>query len=254
MAMVVWFATSFGWTEIVFDVFLQKIFNECEIDAKLVRKCRYYAKGPKPTRNPDAARINTAKSGYTGVRLLREIYDTMKMEIDNGNELPDMLIISDDTDCRVVYDGSCRRYIYNSHIYREEVVKIEHLVHDANQETKIIFMLAAPEVEAWFLADCRHSFCNEFSGFTLQKLNMQCGGIFPIAELENFSTLYMGDSCEMKLSEDCITQFQGVERYSKRIQGQEFLQKIEPSAVCSLRYFFRPAYDAVKNGTDFIPM
>lgn len=254
MAMVVWFATSFGWTEIVFDVFLRKIFNECEIDAELVRKCRYYAKGPKPTRNPGAARINTAKSGYTGVRLLREISETMKMEIDNGNELPEMLIISDDTDCRVVYDGSCRNYVYNSKVYRKEVVTLEHVVHDACPETKIVFMLAAPEVEAWFLADCRHSFCNEFSGFTLQKLNMKCGGILPVAEMENFSMSYSGDSCEEKMSEDCIMQFPGVERYSKRIQGQKFLQQIEPGAVCSLQYFFRPAYDAVRSGTDFIPV
>lgn len=243
--MVVWFATSFGWTEIVFDAFLKKIFAECEMDARLVRKCRYYVKGPKPT-------IQAENTGITGEQLLQEIHDVILDELSHGNPLPDLLIISDDTDCRVVRnaDGA---YIYNSSAYKSKVRQLTDLVKNHSSGTRIVFMLAAPEIESWFLADCKKSFCSEFNGFTLQSLHQQCEGVLPLADLESFSMNFQSKSCAVKLSEDCIQNYPGAERYSKRVQGQNLLQQIRPGKVRSLKHFFGPAYDAVRNGVDFIP-
>ncbi len=243
--MVVWFTTSFGWTEIVFAVFLEKILAECGIDTRPVRKCRHYIKGPKPT-------ISAVNNGITGEELLQEIHDVILVELKHGNELPDLLIISDDTDCRVVRQAK-GAYFFNSSGYERKVRQLTELVKNHSPGTRIVFMLAAPEIESWFLADCNMTFCREFKGFTLQSLHQQCKGVLPLANLERFSVNYRSNSCDAKLSEDCIQNYPGAERYSKREQGQIFLKLIRPSKVRSLKHFFVPAYDAIRNGVDFIP-
>ncbi len=243
--MVVWFATSFGWTEIVFDAFLEKIFAECDMDAKLIRKCRYYVKGPKPT-------ITAKNNGVTGEVLLAEVHDVILDELKHGNELPDLLIISDDADCRVVREAN-GAYLFNSLGYERKVRQLTALIKKHRSGTRIVYMLAAPEIESWFPADCEITFCREFKGFSLQTLHQQCKGILPLANLERFSMNFRCNACDVKLSEDCIQEHPGAERYSKRFQGQDFLQQIRPSKVRSLKHFFAPAYDAVRNGVDFIP-
>lgn len=245
--MVVWFVTSFGWTEIVFGTFLKNVLEECGFDGfQVVRKCRYYTKGPKPT-------LYRQNSGLSGEGLLRELTSTVQMEIEYGNTFPDMLIVSDDTDCRIVYDQNEKKYVYNSNYYRQRVQELSALIKQYRPQTKLVFMLAAPEIETWFLADCDNTFCREYSGVTLQTVNQRCGGILPIKELENFSHTYMNDACQDKLSEDCLQQVPGLERYSKRLQGQFFLERLDPGKLRVLRYFFAPAFWAVQEQRDFLP-
>jgi hypothetical protein len=248
LALVVWYATSFGWTEIVFDKFLEKIFSNFSWDVSLVRKCRYYNKGAKPT-------VDRSKSGLTGTQFIRELICTIGQEIKYNNNFPDMLIVSDDADCRLQYDSHSKRYIYDCNAFQQEVQKLTNLIHNHHQATKIVFMFASPEIESWFLVDCNNTFCKAFQSFTLQGLanSSNCQNFFPLSDLENYGGSYINNSCQDKLSDVCIKAYPPASRYSKREHGQQFLIDLDPQNLSNLQNFFMPAYNAIANKRDFIP-
>lgn len=246
--MVIWYTTTFGWTEIAFEPFLDRIVTTEFPDARLVRKCRFYSKGSKPTiaENP----------GLTGRALIREIVAVIQAETNHGNALPDMIVMSDDSDCRLVVDDTAHGYVYHDSRYRTDLEKLIDLVGEHSASTAVVLMLAAPEIESWFLADWKHTFRKDFSGFTLHQLNRTCGGLLPIRDMERWCQEYSGASCNNKLSEDCIAPYlEGLAHghYSKRIHGQKYLEQIDPENVKSLKHFFAPALYAIRNQRSFVP-
>ncbi len=244
-----WFYTSFGWTEIKFDTFLQKILP----NSTIIRRGRYYNKGAKPT-------IQAGQDGVSGIALLKHAITDVKKAIEDKNLVePDMFIFSDDTDCKISLENGV--YIYHDQEYKK---KLEELVKEYNKnlpETKMVFLFASSEIETWFLADSNNTFEKAYpqiSPFT-HKLNVFCSNkIFPINKLESFS-LYdeKNSSCRIKISEHCIQKFVKSfpdSNYSKRIQGQDFITLLDPQSLLNLTDFFNPAYDAIIHNRDFIPI
>lgn len=244
MALVVWYATTFGWTEIVFDSLLEKIFKDLDINAQFIRKCRYYNKGSKPT-------INPRNNGLTGVKFIDEVIATIENEIQYKNVFPDIFIVSDDVDCRLEFNSS--EYKYNCLSLRTKIDELVNKISTYSNNTKVIFMFAAPEIESWFLADYKNTFLKEFKAFNINGLHAINRNILPLNELERSGKSYASNSCSIKLSDDCIGEYNTTSLYSKRIHGQKFLQQLNPNAVYCLSYFFRPAYDAIKHNRNFIP-
>jgi len=248
MALVVWYTTTFGWTEIAFEPFLERIVTPRFPDARLVRKCRFYSKGSKPT--------IADSPGLTGSALIREIGEVIQAETDYGNTLPDMIVMSDDSDCRLAVDDVTNRYVYHDSRYKTDLEKLILLISKHSASTTIVLMLAAPEIESWFLAGWKRTFRKDFSNFNLHQLNTSCGGLFPIQNLERWCHEYNGTSCSKKLSEDCVGPYvAGLAHgyYSKRTHGQKYLERIEPGTVKSLKHFLAPALEAILERRSFVP-
>lgn len=191
-----WFYTSFGWTEIKFDTFLQKILP----NSTIIRRGRYYNKGAKPI-------IQAGQDGVSGIALLKHAITDVKKAIEGKNLVkPDMFIFSDDTDCKISLENGV--YIYHDQEYKKKLEELRD-VHKKNlPETKLIFLFASSEIETWFLADSNNTFEKAYPQISpfIHQLNTYCDNtLFPINQLEKFSHYSAKNfSCEVKISEHCI--------------------------------------------------
>jgi hypothetical protein len=251
LALVVWFYTSFGYTEIKFGSFLKKILPTSDIQ----RRGGFYSKGAKPT-------IDPKKSGISGIKLIEHAISDIQVTIrDTKLVKPDIFIFSDDTDCKISLENGV--YIYHDQEYKKKLEELVETYKKFLPYTKIVFLFASSEIETWFLADSSNTFEKSYPHINpfIHQLNTYCDNkVFPINQLEHFSHYdEENSSCSVKISEHCVQNFikdssNNDYRYSKRIQGQEFMTLLDPKNLLNLTDFFKPAYDAIINNRDFIPI
>jgi hypothetical protein len=249
LALVVWFYTSFGYTEVKFDSFLKKILPDGDIQ----RRGGFHNKGKKPT-------IDPKKSGISGIALLRHAITDVKKAIEEKNLVkPNMFVFSDDTDCKISREKGV--YIYYDQEYKKKLEELVETYKKFSPKTKIVFLFASSEIETWFLADSANTFEKAYPNINpfMHSLNTYCNNsIFPVSQLEKFSHYNAeSSSCKVKISEHCIQTFIKKfpeSNYSKRIQGQDFITLLNPKSLLNLTDFFKPAYDAIIANRDFIPI
>ena len=244
-----WFYTSFGYTEIKFGSFLKKILPDSDIQ----RRGGFHSKGSKPT-------IDPKKSGISGIKLIEHaIGDIQVASRDTKRVKPDMFIFSDDTDCKISRENGV--YIYHDEDYKKKLEALVDTYKKFLPDTKIVFLFASSEIETWFLADSSNTFEKDYPNIKsfLHQLHTHCDAkIFPVPQLEKFSHYSAkNSSCEVKISEHCLQPFIKTfpdTNYSKRIQGQDFITRLDPQSLLNLTDFFKPAYDAIMSNRDFIPI
>ncbi len=135
--MVVWLFAGGGPSEIRGLIPMLKKMFPC---GQFIRKTpvgRTPGKKPRPDKTP-------TKLGKTGNSLSREIEERLKNEFDNGRSC-DIILIIDDLDC---HDAKDRR---------KKLQKPVKLFQETKNLTSIVGF-AAPEMEAWLIADWDKTF------------------------------------------------------------------------------------------------
>ena len=217
--------------------------------------------------NRHSGTINKNQSGMTGDKLIKWILDFVKKK-QFREEKYNAVLIEDDKDKRylkLLDDGTACLDKDNWIIDR---TKLKEQIHNLYPDMKVIIFYAAPEIEAWFLADWNHSFGNVY----LQQLTKPQNDLFSTKfriqinknVLKNYgSTIELYgyfDGNYKKLSEEIQreleqrdffegTRYQGIKpvTYSKRIQGALMLENLEPDIVLTkCNIFFKEGYYALK--------
>lgn len=197
--------------------------------------------------------IHKNHSGLTGAALIDFILDFIKKKRFLDEEY-DAILIEDDKDARFLSLNS------------EGIANIDHEAWDgyknsiidairaAGINVPVIVILAAPEVEAWFLSDWDKSFGKVYADIFTREQNEYFSVMFRKYINQSILTAQYKDSIESygffdgeykKLSEeiqkaleneDFFTHYKPGEphfnpRYSKRIQGEAMLEAIDPNQV-----------------------
>lgn len=151
--------------------------------------------------------------------------------------------------------------------FKNEVVE---RIREKRSNIPIIFFYAAPEVEAWFLADWENGFGSVYKNtFTAQqnayfnvKFRKYVNDYILTGRYKNGIERYgYFEGKYRKLSEEIQNALERIDfleeympemehpliAYSKRIQGEDMLERIEPKAVLhNCTFFFREGYFALK--------
>ena len=152
--MVVWLFSGGGQTEVTGLIhFLEANYSFHRFERKTPARIK---PGPKPNRLPTQRNL-----GHTGAALAEQIREVLPVSCCFGR--CDLLLIMDDLDC---HDPEYRRAMF------EDAVQT---VPEANGFHRIIGF-AAPEIEAWLIADWNHTFATDYQLRTYhQALQYQLG-------------------------------------------------------------------------------
>jgi len=232
--MVVWLFSGGGETEVRgLAPFLKKHFPKHTFERKSpIRR--------KPGSKPGQKNSGAARCGYgrTGKGLAKEIPKRLRDSL-NHNEPCDIILIFDDLDCR---DYSRQK--------KDCLDAVKSVERASGIKTYICF--AAPEIEAWLIADWDHSFAKhpDFrQRHDAMRHWLRAEKKIPFDAPESF-----GDydpkrgACDEKMSEAIIEsttltpedQFRN--RYSKARHTPELLLDIEPSETLKRCPLFRDFY------------
>lgn len=212
--MVVWLFSGGGQTELQGLIhFLEANYSFHRFERKTPARIK---PGPKPNRLPTQRNL-----GHTGTALAEQIREVLPVSCRFGR--CDLLLIIDDLDC---HDPEHRRTLF------EEVVQN---VPEANGIQRIIGF-AAPEIEAWLIADWNHTFATDYQLRTFHQAlqyRLRQNGISFITP-ENFSQYDDDrDACVMKLSEILaieVFECSGI-RYSKADHSSRMLQHAQANVI-----------------------
>ncbi len=223
--MVVWLFAGGGYTELKGLVpFLKKHFSGgCKFERKTPVK---HKPGPKP---------NKVKSGYgkTGKSLEAEIKKRIRIALATGEKCDKILVI-DDLDCR--------DYVKQENKFISAV----NAVKDAESIDKFVGF-AAPEMEAWIIADWDNSIAKH-SDFRNRQKSMRhwISQRITFKAPETFGVYNKKkDTCNEKLSDAIIeaSVLEQGERYSKRIHTPLLLMRINPKKVAEKCPLFRKLFN-----------
>lgn len=229
--------------------------------------------GPRKSRsaiqNRHIDQIDKNQNGMTGEKLIQFVVDFIK-EKRFEEEMYDALLIEDDKDARfLTIEENGRVSIDESswECFKNEVVE---RIREKRPNIPIIFFYAAPEVEAWFLADWENSFGSVYKNtFTTQqndyfnvKFRKYVNDYILTDRYKNCIEKYgYFEEKYRKLSEEIQNALERIDfledympeiehpliAYSKRIQGEDMLEGIEPQAVLhNCTFFFREGYLALQ--------
>lgn len=253
-----------GYTELnAMKIFMQKI-NE---NVNYIQLCPC---GPRKSKSAIQGRqkcnVEYEHNGLTGDSLIQYIVKQVQ-EQDFLKEY-DAILIEDDKDYRfmkIVKDGTADYDVLAWEQHKEDVRK---QIHKICPDIKIIFFYAAPEVEAWFLAD----FDNSFGYAYRNTLSTKENDLFAVRFRK-----YINDNILTERYKECIEQygyFEGVYNklsekiqgslvekdflkeyrdhndvhYSKRRDGETMLRMIQPENVIKkCNYYFREGYLQLKD-------
>jgi len=192
--------------------FLEKHVKNCLFDRKtpVIRKS-----GPRPGIKPPGY-------GKTGKSLIAEIKDRLKDSLSAGDQCDKILVI-DDLDCR------------DESVWRGKFINAVASVKEFENIDRFIGF-AAPELEAWIIADWDHSVAknSDFRGrhnsmrhwlSTVKKIPFDCPETFGSYDKAR-------DTCDQKLSDAIIEASKDEKpRYSKAEHTPVLLQEIVPQIV-----------------------
>jgi len=231
--MVVWLFAGGGESEVRGLVpFLEKNFAGCTFERKTpIRK----KPGPKPPKN-------RAESAYgkSGKSLQQQIKRQLRIARKLGK--CDLILVVDDLDCHD-FDTQEKRFL-------QTIDSVPNLVprDEGTASIKKIVAFAAPELEAWLIADWNNTIAKDVD-FRQQHQAMRwwlsTQANVPFEAPESFSVYDPSkDACKDKLSDAIIesANLKAKARYSKAIHTPRLLQKLDPTIVSQKCPLFRQLY------------
>lgn len=248
-----------GYTELnAMKLFMRKINNQLEY----IQLC---PTGPRKSKSMIQGRhtdiITPTHNGLTGDALINYILSFVKQKRFQ-EESYDAILIEDDKDHRflsVQPGGTASLNIDELNRFEEDVRK---KLNEICPDVPILFFLAAPEIEAWFIADWDNTFKkvyrdtlttdqNNYFSFQFRKyVNEQILTQYYVNSIEEYgyfngSYKKLSEEMQFALSKtDFLSSYRpAIEhrpiRYSKRVQGEMMLEEIDPQTVaekCSLLF------------------
>lgn len=246
------------------EIFMRKINANAEYIQLCPTKTRRSAEDIKNRyKNRHTNRI--AQNGYTGDKLIEYVMEFIGKDRFK-REKYDAILMEDDKDERFLSiqpDGTGRIERDKWEKYKESVIQ---RIHEQYPNVPVVFLLAAPEAEAWFLADWDNGFGSVFKSVLtagqnnyfairfrkyvneqiLTAVYMECieeygyfEGVYRKLSEEIQASLKEGSFWETSQMKNEIPQIS----YSKRIQGEIMMEQINPEIVrdkCSV--FFRDGF------------
>ena len=250
-----------GYTELnAMKEFMQKINNNVEY----VQLCPIRARRSKAEiKNSHINQIRD--NGLTGETLIDFIVEFVEKQRFH-EEKYDAILIEDDKDDRFLNIQSDGTSVPDENAWTDFKARVQNRLREKYPAIPVIFFYAAPEVEAWFLADFDHSFGSVYS----QTLSAQQNDFFAFQfrRYINDSLLTVRyrncmehygyfDGIYRKLSEQIQNSLDTIDfledfnaepahkpiRYSKKVQGEDMLRKIEPEKIVEqCNYFFKEGF------------
>ncbi|MEW6140305.1 MAG: DUF4276 family protein [Thermodesulfobacteriota bacterium] len=224
--MVIWLFAGGGQSEI--GTSQGRVGGLVNFFRKWYGNCRFVRK--TPVRRPPAPKANRARSahGRTGSSLVKEVRERLVLSL-RYDEPCDIILVLDDLDCRDAAPS------------RQRLLKaVEAALGERQIERFVGF--AAPELEAWLIADWDHSFGEhpDFRGQRQQGMRhwLSTVGNVPFDNPETFGNYDAErDACSEKLSDTIIestvqgTHNTGRSPYSKSMHTPAMLLSINPELV-----------------------
>lgn len=197
--------------------------------------------------------IQKNHSGLTGTALTDFVLDFIKKRRFLDEEY-DAILIEDDKDARFLSPNSEGTASINHEEWNEYKKSVMDAIRATGIDIPIIIILAAPEVEAWFLSDWDNSFGKVYADIFTREQNEYFAVMFRKYINKHVLTTEYKDSIECygffdggykKLSEeiqkalvnnDFLEDYKPGEphvnpSYSKRVQGETMLEAIDPNQV-----------------------
>lgn len=236
MAVVVWVFSGGGQAEVRgFFPFLEKTFPGCIF----IRKT--------PARQKPGPRANQAGSyGRTGKSLIEQIKKELPIALKAEPNKCDLILVFDDLDCR------------DSQIQKSKILtELSKIPECADIEKFVGF--AAPEIEAWIIADWNNSIAknSDFRGKRHERMRWWLSTKIkvPFDSPESFSEYDSDkDSCREKLSDvliaSTIVEHESnldKKRFSKGDHTPLLLMAIDPNEVQKKCPLFRELYNYLNN-------
>lgn len=259
-----------GYTELnALKVFMRKINADCEYIQLCPTRARRSAADIRD-RNTERHTNSIAQNGYTGNKLIEYIIEFVGKE-KFSREKYDAILIEDDKDNRflnIQEDGTGKADCDSWKKYREAVISE---INKLQPDIPVVFFLAAPEAEVWFLADWENGFGSAFkneltsdqNSFFSTRFRQYVNEHILTSTYQNYIEEYgYFERTYRKLSEEIQSALQkgdfwGTNQtaieyppisYSKRKQGADMMEKIDPNIVqskCSL--FFQDGFYLLQN-------
>lgn len=226
---------------------------------------------PRKSRNATRNRtsINTSQSGNTGDSLISYVLKIVD-EPYFRRESYDAILIEDDKDDRFIDKSTSTLDLEKWENFKEDV---KQRLAAKGVAVPIIILLAAPEIEAWFVSDWENGFgqvykaTNELNGpqnsyFSTVFRKYVKDEILTNKYSESVETYGYFDGNYKKLSDEIQEALnskdflEGYEpafehepiRYSKRKQGEVMLENIDPQKVLDgCKVFFKEAFFELRN-------
>jgi hypothetical protein len=168
----------------------------------------------------------------------------------------DAVALVDDSDCR----------FSDPEAFDDWVESVARRVREATQRGIPVFvLLAAPEIEAWLVADWQESFAREYGGVAV-SLRIHVTTCLlqgqDMTAIEEYGGQRVEGGCERKLSRDLDKAFLqdgcacgardalafSARRYRKAVEGVAMLKRIRPPEVrATCRTYFRRGIDALRS-------
>ncbi|MBF0108038.1 MAG: hypothetical protein HQL76_02525 [Magnetococcales bacterium] len=214
--MVAWLMAGGGYSELRMPLFLQKHFPSCRFERQLPIRQR----SPLPYKAGEKGSLSGL--GRTGKSFIPQLRERLQELLQRSDHRPDFLFILDDLDCR-------------DHKLAQGA--IETVLSEMNCDLDCIVGFAAPEVEAWLVADWDGTFgrCSKFKGHHVaMRYTLATRGI-NFEHPEQFSS--MDDStgsCRDKLSQwldDAHLQYFSKGHFSKKEDTPELLMCADPQII-----------------------
>ncbi|WP_353932710.1 hypothetical protein WJM97_09035 [Okeanomitos corallinicola TIOX110] len=213
--------------------FLQKNFPDCTFVRKTPARIK---PGPKPGKS--------VGYGKTGKSLIDQISKELPIALKNEPNKCDLILVFDDLDCR------------NPILQKEKFLVAISKISGTNEIEKFVGF-AAPEIEAWIIADWDNSIGKnpDFRG-RHEKMRwwLSTQKNIPFDHPESFSEYdYKRDCCQEKLSEalvdsSTLAEFDSSDtRFSKGYHTPLLLLEIRPDEVQRRCPLFRELYQYIHN-------
>ena len=231
--MVVWVFSGGGEAEVRgFLPFLEKTFPGCRFERKT------------PVRQKPGPKANKAGSyGRTGQSLIEQIKQELPLALKAEANKCDLILVFDDLDCR------------DSQTQKSKILAELSKIPECAALNKFVGF-AAPEIEAWIIADWNNSIAKN-SDFRGRQERMRwwlsAEKNVPFDSPESFSEYDREkDCCREKLSEALIESsvYQAERhntRFSKGLHTPLLLREIDPNEVQKKCPLFRELYNYLKN-------
>ena len=256
-----------GYTELMaMKEFIRKINS----DVALIQLCPTKERTSKAQiKNRHTETIRKSHNGLTGNDLVRFMINFVQKPQFQDEEY-DAILIEDDKDNRfmdVLPDGTANLNLVKWELFKTDV---KNQLKQWCPGIPILFLLAAPEVEAWFLADWENTFAKIYKDEWTPRENSHFKGAFRRYVNNNILTKRYKNSVESygyfdwkyyKLSEEIQNALAGTVfwkdmtllkdakiHYSKKKHGNAMLKEIDPNVVFRhCNQFFKEGYLSLQN-------
>ena len=234
--MVVWVFSGGGESEVRgFLPFLEKTFPGCRFERKTPIRDKL---GPKP---------NKASSyGKTGKSLIDQIKQELPLALKAEPNKCDLILVFDDLDCRDSHEEKKKI----KKILKDEISKIPECA-----DIKKLVGFAAPEIEAWIIADWNNSIAKhpDFRGrqermrwwlSTQKKVSFENPESF--SEYDDAKKVCCREKLSDALYDSTIVQHESnldQARFSKKLHTPSLLMAIDPNKVQKKCPLFRKLYN-----------